>query len=146
MKQLLRGSLLLTALLNFNCAVAGGAQPDHVVVLTSPNFPIAGDSELKRQGIEVVVFNLADVRHTEQIIDGQLPPDENRARDQVERIIGRYQNELMRGWQGIAQAYKWGIKQVPAIVFNKGESMLYGETHLPRAVTHWRQWKANQQP
>ena len=56
----------------------------------------------------------------------------------------KHKNELkkkfLEAYQGASLSMKQGVSRFPAILFNNGQSVIYGVTHLPTAVDIYNKW------
>lgn len=105
---------------------------DYEIVLPSPWAPYT------QAGYRIVIFKLDDLDRIAEELSAGLPADPARA----ERIAkARFaangdasRRRARRVSVGLERALSLKVTHVPAIVFNAGESIVYGETDLGRAI------------
>jgi integrating conjugative element protein (TIGR03757 family) len=101
------------------------------------------------QGITVSSYNLDAAKALSQSLSAGLPADPEQARQiMLERLHaqgsaalkGRYQD----AYQGLMKSLQYGLDRYPAIVFNQGQAVVYGETDLNAALQAYQRWSAGQ--
>lgn len=96
-------------------------------------------------GYKVVVFDLDGYRALSKELSKGLPADPALAEKTVKSRLEADNGDLRRRMQkigvGIEQSIKYQLKSYPAIVFNNGEAVIFGETNLTRAIDAYRSSK-----
>ncbi|SFV89215.1 hypothetical protein MNB_SUP05-SYMBIONT-5-368 [hydrothermal vent metagenome] len=77
-------------------------------------------------------------RDFEAKISQGLSKNKNKAMRQVKQRFVKHKaqwvNEAKKVWQGAINAQSLNIDKVPAITFDKGKTVIYGITNLPKAL------------
>ncbi len=139
------GVTFLSLYLVFSCPVSA-ADPLFIEVITSDAYPVSGINALKKQGVHIKVYNLDDGKRLVSGLGKNLPHDEQKAKKALQQWFNKtgmdnVRNQFMTAYQAITVATKYGLTRYPAVVFNQGQSVIYGMTQLPRAVSRYQQWK-----
>ncbi len=90
-------------------------------------------------GIEVKVYNLSGPERFEETLSKGLVGNEQQIKDEVLKRIAElpptYLDEhVVLPYEGLLKAKEYEIIKIPAIVFNNGESVIYGLTDLQKAI------------
>lgn len=145
---LLLGTLALPSL-----ALAAGAEttnaslPQKIEVFTNCALPVTGVEQTARliPGERLKIFDLDAVAALEQEISVGLPADSAEAkRIAAQRMSALTPDRVLRfarAYQGVIQAKRYGLTMVPAVVFDGGHSVIYGETDLAVALALYHDWK-----
>lgn len=120
------------------------AEPVHVTFFGNNQYQPTGIEAVEREGVIVTVYNLDSQVNLEKHLAEGLPVDDLEkataiARSRVAQIS---QQEMVSLFTGILRAREWGIERFPAIVFGRGESVVYGVTDLEQALMLWRDLQA----
>ncbi len=118
-----------------------------IEVVTSDSFPITATQDLKKQGISINIYNLDDGKRLVAQIGANLPNNQNDAKNvllQRFKKMGDKQvkAQFIQAYQAVTLSTQYGLSRYPAVVFNHGESVIYGETNLAQAIRLYQQWKA----
>lgn len=112
---------------------------DYEIVLPLPWAPYA------QAGYRVVVFKLDDLGRIAEELSAGLPADPARAEAEAKARFAANGDALRRRAQrvsvGLERALSLKLTHVPAIVFNAGEAVVYGETNVARAITSFESAK-----
>lgn len=124
-------------------AIADARLPSTMDVFTTAEFPIQRigfiEGTPRAQVTSLTVYRVDGLKTLEQHLNEDLPNDP----DQAQRIaLQRMQSDGARirqlaqdGADALELAIRFGIDRYPAIVFNNGESVIYGVTNVEKAVT-----------
>ena len=135
---------ILTLLISSNALSASDFRID---VIHNDQYMITGVQDLILSGVDVNIFNLDDPQRLIGSFKKSL--SQNASLEQNKAIImDRFnrmdKNELrqkfMQAYQGASLSMKQGVSRFPAILFNNGQSVIYGVTHLPTAVDIYNKW------
>jgi len=144
---LLRHALLLLAFLfSFNvCAV----EQTYIEVITSDAYPVSGIQSVQRQGFLVNVHNLDDGKRLVAEIGKHLPKNQDAAKKVLEKRFKKMgdaavKQQFMQAYHGVILSTQYGLTRYPAVVFEQGQSVIYGVTNLNQAVNLYRQWLSQQ--
>lgn len=122
--------------------------PGHVQVYRLSTMEIHGVDALGERNVNVDIRNIDSLALWEQQHLPSLPHDATEAtkiaRQWVQTMQHMDQTPFHAGWRTLLSAARFGINKVPAVVFNHGKAVLFGETDLLRAIRHWQRWKAAQ--
>ncbi|MCY3802997.1 MAG: TIGR03757 family integrating conjugative element protein [Gammaproteobacteria bacterium] len=138
-------SCTLTVFLCSPCLHAEAKKLQLIEVFTDSELHIIGQqhlsSDVRRNGLEVRIYQLDEIHHFEVRISKNLPSDSGQARRQaLERIYQLSRTDrarLQRTTVGLARAVHYGIDRYPAMVFD-GQLVVYGLTDLEAALAHYR--------
>lgn len=95
-------------------------------------------------GASVTIYNLdSQVNLEKQLAEG-LPVDDLDKATAIarHRVAQISQQEMVSLFTGIQMAREWGVERFPAIVFGRGDSVVYGVTNLEQALMIWRDQQA----
>ena len=135
---------ILALLLSSNALSASDFRID---VIHNDQYMMTGVQDLILSGVDVNLFNLDDPQRLIGSFKKSL--SQNASLEQNKAIIMQRfnridKNELrqkfMQAYQGASLSMKLGVSRFPAILFNNGQSVIYGVTHLPTAVDRYNQW------
>ncbi|HFD11909.1 MAG TPA: TIGR03757 family integrating conjugative element protein [Crenotrichaceae bacterium] len=118
-------------------------------VITDQPGQIAQVARLRKNGINVHIYDLnAGKRIEQELAQGLTGPDQH-ARQQLKQhiaAIGRKQFEtrLQDAFRALIQSVAYQLDRYPAVVFNQGEAVVYGVTDLTTALGYYQRWKAGQ--
>lgn len=127
--------------------------PQKIEVFTHRALPVTGLEQTARltprfalPSERLKIFDLDAVAALEQEFSAGLPADPAEAK----RIAAQRMSTLTpdrvlrfaRAYQGVIQAKRYGLTMFPAVVFNGGHSVIYGETDLAVALGLYHAWKA----
>lgn len=97
---------------------------------------------LASQGINVSVYNLDAPRNFEKSISQDLPYHnvEKAVALAKQRLRNHNSDDMGQIFYGVLKAKQWDIKQLPAIVFGEGESVVYGVSDVNHAYQLYLRW------
>lgn len=129
------------------CNHSKAAEKLFIEVVTSDLFPVTNLHVLQGQGFSVKVYNLDDGKRLVAQIGANLPNNQNAAKSALQQRFKKMGKEqvkakFIQAYQVVTLSTKYGLSRYPAVVFNHGESVIYGETNLIQALRHYQQWKA----
>ncbi len=91
----------------------------------------------------VVVYEVDALDELTASLSMKLPGEEQAAKEEALRRISRLGDELR--WtveyaiEGLTRAKSYGLTKLPAVVFDGGAKVVYGEPDIDRALEHYRQ-------
>lgn len=123
-----------------------GEQEPVVEAFFSDEFPVHGRDELVNHGIEVRLYNLDDSKRLTSSLAVGLPPNQEQAKAALEQRfknqgMDAVRNQFAQAFQGMIVGTQYGLDRYPAIVFDRGRAVVYGETDLVQALESYRQWQ-----
>jgi len=118
-----------------------------IEVVSSDSFPVTGIKALQQQGLSVKVYNLDDGKRLVAQIGANLPNNQNAAKNVLQQRFKKMGDkqvkaQFIQAYQAVTLSTQYGLTRYPAVVFNHGESVVYGETNLVQALRLYQQWKA----
>ena len=127
--------------------------PQKIEVFSNRALPVTGLEQVARltprfalPGERLKIFDLDAVSALEHDISVGLPADPAEAkRVTAQRMSTLTPDRVLRfarAYQGVIQAKRYGLTMFPAVVFNGGHSVIYGETDLAVALGLYHAWKA----
>ena len=100
-------------------------------------------------GPTLQVYPLDGIRQAELTLSGNLPNDTEAAQQialqRIHQLNKQGTAQMQQAAVGLAKAMRYGIDRYPAIVFD-GQAVVYGETDLQAALTHYQAWRAGDKP
>ena len=132
-------SLLMTT-------IGVSAEPVRIEAFTdTARFPLSGREHLPA---DVTVQDLGLAKRLERSLSVGLPKEEAAARRLAEqRIQGNLEAlsaQFLTAYQSHTAAMTYGITRYPALVFDQGRAVLYGETDLRAGLARYQRWLAAQ--
>jgi len=129
------------------CSNSLAEEQPFIEVISSDLFPITGIKDLQRQGYSINVYNLDDGKRLVAQIGANLPNNQNAAKNTLQQRFKKMGEEqvkaqFIQAYQAVTISTQYGLTRYPAVVFNHGESVVYGETSLVQALRRYQQWKA----
>lgn len=117
-----------------------------IEVITSDRYPMTGINAIKNKGIQVTLYNFDDGQRMVKKLEANLPIGQKAAEKAMAKRLKKIGNTSLQAmffdaFQANVIGTEYGITQYPAIVFDKGQSVVYGETDLPNALVLYRRWK-----
>ena len=135
---------ILTLLISSSASAASDFRID---VIHNDQYMVTGVQDLILSGVDVNVFNLDD---PERLIGGfKKSLSQNASLEQNKAIImqrfnrmdkSKLKQQFIAAYQGASLSMQHGVSRFPAILFNHGQSVIYGVTHLPTAVDIYNKW------
>jgi integrating conjugative element protein (TIGR03757 family) len=145
-------SLVLSA--EFTFADRRGPGLAHVIeVFTSKQYPVV-ETDTKGTGSnvqvpEITVYKIDAIQSVERELSRELPAAPQQSKPIVLQRIQSLDEPARLSMQasatGLAKAMQYGIDRFPAIVFD-GQAVVYGETDVQAAHTHYRAWRSRNKP
>ena len=129
------------------CSNSQAAEQPFIEVISSDLFPVSDIQVLQRQGYSVNVYNLDDGKRLVAQIGANLPHNQEAAKNTLQQRFKKMGEEqvkaqFIQAYQAVTISTQYGLTRYPAVVFNHGESVIYGETNLVQALRLYQQWKA----
>ncbi|MGI9449803.1 MAG: TIGR03757 family integrating conjugative element protein [Geminicoccaceae bacterium] len=110
--------------------------PDSVEVFTT------SDHQIGSTNIDVTIFEIDGLAVLDRELSQSLPADPEEAKRIALRRISELGDDLRsraeRAAEGLNRAHRYGIKKVPAVVFDGGQSVVYGLVDLNQAIGIYR--------
>jgi integrating conjugative element protein (TIGR03757 family) len=134
-------------------SVAAGTESNNAVlpqkmeVFSSRALPVTGLEQAARliTGERLKIYDLDAVAALEREISVGLPADQEEAKRLAAQRMSTLGPDLAlrfaRAYQGVIQARRYGLTMYPAVVFDGGQSVIYGETDLATALEQYHLWK-----
>ncbi|MEQ1636823.1 MAG: TIGR03757 family integrating conjugative element protein [Methylococcales bacterium] len=145
------GSLLLGLVMVLN-TVQAADKLEAIEVIFNGQTTIPKDSlvtALQNQGVSVGWFNLDLPAQVSRELSQGLPANPGQAKKIVQErlhsqgsaaLSQRYQT----AYQALIKSISYGLDRYPAIVFNKGQAVVYGVTDIKAALQAYQNWSASQ--
>jgi len=111
--------------------------PSVIEVFTTSDIQIGGVTN------DATIFEIDGLAVLDQELSHGLPTDPEEAKALALQRIGELGDTLRaraeQAAEGLGRAHHYGIKKVPAVVFDGGRSVVYGLTDLGKALDIYRQ-------
>lgn len=120
------------------------AEPAAVEIFTDGTFPIRGIDAAAKSGTRVTLFDLDAPKRWAAELNTELPGNPQAARTaamawiEANGGIEQAKRDLQEAYAGHLKAFRYGIKKLPAIVFDGGASVIYGVKDLTEALDRYR--------
>jgi len=137
-------SLRSLIILTFISSTALATAPVSLIEVFTKDSGFKQSSIQNRSGreIELVVYNLSAPDEFNKHLSkglapgGDLEDAKQHIMKKMEALPDTYMNEhVMLPYQGVLKAMEYKLIKLPAIVFNNGESMIYGVKDVNQALT-----------
>ena len=145
-------SLVLSVEITF--ADPRGSGPPHVIeVFTSEKYPVV-ETDAKGTGSnvqvpEITVYKIDAIQSVERELSRELPAAPQQSKPivlkRIQNLDEPARSRMQAAATGLAKAMQYGIDRFPAIVFD-GQAVVYGETDVQKAHTHYRAWRSRDKP
>ena len=116
-------------------------------VIHNDDYRMTGVGDLTMSGIQVALYNLDDPERLLSVFKKSLSQksslEQNKAiiMERFNRMDKKIlQQKFIAAYKGASLSMEQGVSRYPAILFNNGQSVIYGVTHLPRAVEIYNEW------
>lgn len=134
---------------SLHAAPLGATAPARIEVFVTPAQAarLSGIDSVERRypGLSVTVHDLGAAARFEDALSDGLPTEPAaalaQARQRLQALGPELAARLREAYGGLVRARHHGIDRLPAIVFDDGQSVVYGITDLPTALTHYRRWR-----
>jgi len=135
--------LLLMCSLSFVCQAQ--TWPRHMEVFTNQPGRVHGQNSLSKS-TRITIYDMQASNRFDASLTPALSSDPKAARRQAQQYLKKLdqkslQTKARKAYQGALKAAQYNVKKVPAIVFNNGESVIFGVLDLKRALHIWREKK-----
>ncbi len=125
------------------------AEPPFIEVITSDAYPVSGIKSVQRLGFLVNVYNLDDGKRLVAEMGKHLPNNQDAAKKALEKQFKKMgdaavKQQFMQAYHGVTLSTQYGLTRYPAVVFERGHSVIYGVTNLNQAVNLYRKWQSQQ--
>ena len=129
------------------CSNSQAEEQPFIEVISSDLFPVSDIQVLQRQGYSINVYNLDNGKRLVAQIGANLPHNQEAAKNALQQRFKKMGEEqvkaqFIQAYQAVTISTQYGLTRYPAVVFNHGESVIYGETNLVQALRLYQQWKA----
>ena len=129
------------------CSNSQAEEQPFIEVISSDLFPVSDIQVLQRQGYSINVYNLDNGKRLVAQIGANLPHHQEAAKNALQQRFKKMGEEqvkaqFIQAYQAVTISTQYGLTRYPAVVFNHGESVIYGETNLVQALRLYQQWKA----
>lgn len=131
----------LIALLSFSATLFASESVSLIEVFTNDPFETMGQIKNRDgRGVEVVAYDLsAPKRFNKHLSKGLKSKGVIEAKKHVIAKIQELPNSyldahVMLPYKGVLKAMEYELTKIPAIVFNNGESVIYGVTDIKKAM------------
>lgn len=122
--------------------------PTSIEVVYDQQQQLSNTQWVRDQGIPVNLYNLNAPDVLLEQLDQGLP---NRLEPAKKMLLVKFQkmgherlkHRFMTAYQAIIKATEYQLERYPAIVFDKGQSVIYGMNDLKAATLRYQQWKNN---
>jgi len=122
-----------------------------IEVIYNDQFPLSGVADITVSAIQVKLYNLDDARRLLDSFKKGLVSNGD-VKQSKEIIMQRFNamgkanlmKQFSQAYQGIIIGTQYGVKRFPVVLFDQGQSAVYGVTHLPDAIVRYQQWKKTQ--
>ena len=139
--------LLLVAALGTDADERGREPAPFIEVFTTSQYPIQ-ENTARRAPYDThgqyIRYDIDRISLLEQELSRGLPADPARAK---QRVLQRFQSmdstlsqQLEQAGKGLAQAMRYGIDRMPAVVFD-GQAVIYGVTDIDEALVRYHRWR-----
>lgn len=140
-------ALLAIILLLAALGVNAESGPREIEIFTDENFPIAGIETLRKSGAQITVYDLGAPQRVARALGAGLPGDPEQAKAAMRaKVDAMGMDEIKRrfraAYTGLVQALNYRIERYPAVVFDRGDAVIYGVTDLSEALRQYRDWRA----
>jgi len=131
---------------------ADPAGPARIEIFTQMGEPVADVAAATQQLGDpgrVQYFTIDAQAQLDATLSEELPADPDKARAIALRRIQQLDRSqlartLQESYEGLLRARRYGIERIPAIVFDGGQSVVYGVTDLQAALRLYRQHRKAQ--
>lgn len=111
--------------------------PSLIEVFTTSDIPIDGATPGS------TIFEIDGLAVLDQELSQGLPGDPEKAKglalQRIDELGDTLRSRAEQAAEGLGRAHRYGIKKIPAVVFDGGRSVVYGLTDLGDAVDIYRQ-------
>jgi len=122
-----------------------------IEVIYNDQFPLSGVAQITGSALQVKLYNLDDARRLLDSFKKGLAPNGDLKQSKA-MIMQRFnamgkanlKKQFSQAYQGIIIGTQYGVKRFPVVLFDQGQSAVYGVTHLPDAIALYQQWKTGQ--
>ncbi len=125
------------------CFASIPSLPSSIEIFTTPESSISIPDPLQSR---TTLYDLSAPDHLFNAVNATLPIDPAAAQLQAKTLISstNFNADVRLAYQGIARAASYGLTRYPAIVFDGGCAVIYGQTDLNSAVHTYQQWQEAQ--
>jgi integrating conjugative element protein (TIGR03757 family) len=131
----------------------GSGLPHVIEVFTSEKYPIV-ETDIKGTGsnvqvLEITVYKIDAIQSVERDLSRELPAVPQQSKpivlQRIQNLDEPTRSSMQAAATGLAKAMQYGIDRFPAIVFD-GQAVVYGETDVQAAHTHYWAWRSRDKP
>lgn len=119
--------------------------PTSVDVFYVAGSEVSGGSlthQMQQQKVPLSVFDLSQARKLNRSLSDGLPRDPEQAKRHIQSLLAKNKQAPMiyaQAMIGQERARRYDLKYLPAIVFNNGQSVIYGIQDMDYAIELYRQ-------
>lgn len=107
-----------------------------IIVITNGQYPITVPP-----GIDAAVYDIDRQTQAERDLTRNLPKDPRSIAAEMRKRLARISREdLQKIWGPRILAWKYGIRKVPAVIFDDGAAVVYGVTDINEAIRRWKEY------
>lgn len=111
-----------------------------IEIFTDSQHPVHGVQHVTTQEVAYYELDKPDqLLNTLNATVQQLPRQD--AMQAARNFYAQHHNAWSQAYQGLRLAYDYELTHFPAIVFHQGQAVIYGETHLTKALKTYQQWQ-----
>jgi len=144
-------SLVLSVEITFADQLGSGL-PHVIEVFTAEKTPVV-KTETKGTGSfqvpEITVYKIDAIQSVERELSRELPAAPQQSKpivlQRIQNLDEPARSRMQAAATGLTKAMQYGIDRFPAIVFG-GQAVVYGETDVQVAHTHYRAWRSRDKP
>ena len=131
----------------------GPGLPHVIEVFTSEKYPVV-ETDIKGTGSnvqvpEITVYKIDAIQSVERELSRELPAAPQQSKpivlQRIQNLDEPARSRMQAAATGLAKTMQYGIDRFPAIVFD-GQAVVYGETDVRAAQTHYRAWRSRDKP
>jgi integrating conjugative element protein (TIGR03757 family) len=144
-------SILLMMAVGSAVAESGREQflPHRIDLITDSTHAFVGIQSIP-SNVTVTVFDLDQPARLEAELSEGLPNDIDAAAQIARQRLQTIDRQPLRArfteaFAGFLISLQYGIDRYPAIVFDGGESVVYGITDIKQALKHYQRWRDQQE-
>ena len=135
-------ALIAGLLVTATASIANANQliPQNIEIFSTSKRPVHADPGRKQS-----TYHLDALSLLEQALSQDLPSDPDKAKalalERVAAMEQALQDDVENAVEGLSLATAYGLRQLPAIVFDKGRYVVYGVENLERAIIIYQDFK-----
>lgn len=135
--------MLFVLMISFNASASNNQANNQVWLFSTASSHSKFYNQSYLSNWDIKHYIVDSIRQLEQQLSQGLSSDLETAKIQIRKIINADKAQLSaqakQAYQGVVNAQTLGIKKIPAITFDKGKTVIYGEFDLLAAYRAYRQ-------